>query len=784
MEKCPKCGSLVGTDDKFCGDCGTKLNHGGNEGFAAHLSDHDDSVYQQGVIFTDTNALSLKFGISRDTIINTIRKYIHDVKGEIRYRLLDVTEHLQRNTIQSVLSPTRNPSWKDYHKILYQQHAVMSTTNVPQYLFIIGGEDIIPMPEILNEVNVLFNIHDQRIPTDLPYAFTSIVSDDSIGFINGIAGKQVAYHIGRLPLGTDASFNTLKQYLANASENMANGIPVQMVYAQCDPNWKRVSRMVAEDMEALQLIPQIEADPSICYQNIFLSPYITCDTIERAFNPYANLFYFNLHGSNNEDDPRFGGNSTDEEPRKYYHAISPESLKTASFANIVVTEACYGAKYRMLPTDRSMVQTAIAHNTLLYLGSSVIVYGQIDPADPRVQPSISGGDFVAKNFMNSLINGMTAGEALTSIKTTLYNSKKMSDLLAMIEFSLYGDPRLTACFFIDDKRSQQHQAYSPTSYKTTTERFYCETIYEERPSNSILSMVRQHVDRRFEAVLQEIESQLAALGVKPRKLSCIKKIRRGMTSCTNYVYELDSDEKILVEIDENNEKSFLFPKNMPTDRRLQAAQQLQIDYNDIFRRMNRFSLNTDNDDSIPMDGNDNAPAIDIPMGMADAGKKILLDRKIEDKSKLQVRTFNTLLDEIYRKRMENDNVQGLGIKAQDLEIDFAALINPLNILIETELRSTVGRYLRKIGKIDVVESDQTYGFLTFAMKKNMDIMEKLGIKQYYIEKIGGNKQTRNDSSHTGNISEETFLEYYKRFVEIIQDESFGILMNIKSKIKK
>ncbi len=779
MEKCQKCGCIVEPNDKFCGSCGAIIKHEVHEIYEAHLSNKDHTEYLQGVIFTDTNALSLKFGISRETIIDTLHKYIQAVQGQIRYRLLDAHEHLQRDTTQSVLMPMRCSNWKDYHKILHQQHSFHSSDDKTLYLFIIGGEDIIPMPEILNEVNALFNIRDQRIPADLPYAFTSIISDDSIGFINGIAGKQVVYHIGRLPLGTDSSFDTLEQYLRNAAANMAEGIPVQIGYAQCDPNWKRVSQKVATDMETQQLIPQIEADPSLCYHNIFLSPYVTCDTIGRAFNPYANLYYFNLHGSDNVDDPCFGGNSTDEEPRRYYHAISPESLKTAKFANIVVTEACYGAKYRMLPTERSMVQTAISHNTLLYVGSSVIVYGQIDPVDPRLQPSISGGDLVAKNFINSLMKGMTAGEALTDIKMALYNSKKTSDLLAMIEFSLYGDPRLTASFTDSDRNSRQHETYSQATYKTTIEPLSSETIYEEGKS-SLLSMVRQRVDKQFEAVQQEIESQLATFGVKPRKLLSIKKIRRGMSFSVSYVYEVETGEKVLIEVDHDNERSFLFPKNLSIDERLQAAQQLCIDYEGIFRQMNRFfTLSEDHPDMNGLDSDDSTISLNIPMNMADRGGHFLLDKRIESQSKLQVRTFNALLEESYRKRMANSDVQGLAVKDKYQEVDFAALINPLNIIIETELRSTIGKYLKRIGKYDVDESEQTYGSLTSAMWGNLEIMQDLGIKAYYIKKIDDNKQTRNDSSHKGDISEGTFLDYYQRFIDIIEDKSFSKLMEIK-----
>ena len=154
-----------------------------------------------------------------------------------------------------------------------------------------------------------------------------------------------------------------------------------------------------------------------------MSPYITVDTVDNVFNPYANLFYFNLHGSNDPQNPNFMGCDTSEEDKTFYDGISPNSFKTTKFDNIIVTEACYGGKFKGLKTEKSMLLTSLTNQTLIYLGSSVVALGAADPKDDIVGVNMCCADVLAHEFIRNLMEGVTAGQALTHARYKLYNAK-------------------------------------------------------------------------------------------------------------------------------------------------------------------------------------------------------------------------------------------------------------------------------------------------------------------------------------------------------------------------
>ena len=732
-----------------------------------------EGAHRYGTILTDTNALALKFHISKDLVTKVLYDYIDKVKSFVDYTLLDIHKYLDQDTY----SFSTSKDWKTIHKILHQQRYTLfrGEKEETNYLFIIGGDDIIPVPSILN--NNLFNIPDKYISTDFPYAYPSINNKDIVSFINSVSDKGIVYHIGRLPLGTDASFDILDDYLIRAQKMMSQGIPIQMIYAQCDPTWKRVTDKVVKGMPSHQLLPPVDIDSALCYNNILLSPYITCDSIDNVFNPYANLFYFNLHGSDEKSNPFFLGCSYDEETKHFYHAIGPSSFMKTNFDNVIVTEACYGAKFQGLLTSESILLTSLANNTLIYLGSSAVAWGNIDPKDEKNPVSICSADIMAQEFIHNMIGGMTSGEALTYAKVKLYNERNVEGLLAMIEFSLYGDPVLTT-HFPKEIQGDGKNSYIPQrlSEKTIPDILITDTIYNEQ-ADSLLSYIRQQVDRQFESVNKEIQAHLAEFGVKPRKLSTITRLRWGTETQHCYTYKTEDDEQIIVTINSKQVKNVICPKGRSVQERLLAASRVSINYRELFRQMsNRFGLIAfKNENKICMNSLWNDPL---------RGGKILLDNRIEDESVDQVRAFNTILDESFRKRMENFDIDGLGMKSIFAAIDFAALMAPLNIIVENELRSSAMKFLKAKGVKVPEKEKQTYGTMTIIMRENANTLKNVGIPYNYIELINKNKDLRNTSAHQGGITEQDFINYYTRFKQIVEDEAFEILMELKEMYNK
>ena len=780
IKYCPQCGTPISIGDKFCGKCGTRINSSELvPTFSAKGKEENEKL--KGLIMTDTVALAKKLNVSREVIIKTINNYINDVAFYIDYQLFDVHESLQQEASMPLFSSAKRKDWKAYHKILYSsRHLVFHDKT--DYLFIIGGEDIIPMPEIPNA----FETKDPTIPTDYLYSYDTVISKDTIEILNSTSRQIIHFHIGRLPLGTDANFEIFEKYLNRAKKMMGKGIPIQMTYAQCDPHWKRVSKRTIAQLDKHGLIPDVQVDSQLCHENIFLTPYITIETVKNVFNPYANLFYFNLHGSSDPSNPCFLGQGATSDDTEYYKAISPKSFEDTQFDNIIVTEACYGGKFQGLTTSGSMLLTAIANRTLIYLGSSVIAMGNVDPQDKAVTPSISCADVLAKEFIRFLVEGKTAGEAFTHTRHRLYNSRNKAELLTLLEFSLYGDPALSAKFPAEVKAdSTVSETPLQLSDKGSYDRITCEIVYTDN-SDSILSYVRQRVDRRFEEVNSEIQYYLSGYGVKPRRLTTIRRITYGMDTQYWYTYDTDIYGTVMVVVDSDKTKTALFTKQKSISDRIRAGQNISINYLEIFRRMSRrFGLIRPNDHK----SEDKVYIYSLTVWRDKFGiEDLALDSRIDEKSKLQVATFNTMLDETYRKRMANYNTPGLTIKDGSLPpIDFAALMNPLCLIIENELRLSVYEYLKYIKKEPRRNGrilDPTIGVMANAIHKHPNVMSKVGIHESFGDKLMNFTEGRNDSAHLGNINEDRFLELYTQFASIISDDTFCVLMELKETYNK
>lgn len=780
IKYCPQCGTPISIGDKFCGKCGTRINFS-EPAYTFPTKGKEGDGKLKGLVMTDTVALAKKLNVSREAIIKTINNYINDIASYIDYQLFDVYEPLQQEVYMPLFSSAERKDWKAYHKILYSSKHLLFHDKTG-YLFIIGGEDIIPMPEIPNA----FETKDPTIPTDFLYSYDTVISRDAIEILNSTSRQIIHFHIGRLPLGTDAKFDILEQYLNRAKKMMGKGIPIQMTYAQCDPHWKRVSKQTIAQLDQHGLIPDVQVDPQLCHENIFLTPYITIETVKNVFNPYANLFYFNLHGSSDPNNPCFLGQGATTDDTEYYKAISPQSFENTQFDNIIVTEACYGGKFQGLTTSGSMLLTAIANRTLIYLGSSVIAMGNVDPQDNAVKPSISCADVLAKEFIRFLVEGKTAGEAFTHTRHRLYNSKNKAELLTLLEFSLYGDPALNAKFPAEVKGGTTvSETPLQLSDKGSYDRITSEIVYTEN-SDSILSYVRQRVDRRFEEVNSEIQYYLSGYGVKPRRLTTIRRITYGMDTQYWYTYDTDIYGTVMVVVDSDNTKTALFTKQKSISDRIRAGQNISINYLEIFRRMSRrFGLIRPNNHK----SEDKVYIYSLTVWRDKYGiEDLALDSRIDEKSKLQVATFNTMLDETYRKRMANYNTPGLTMKDDSLPpIDFAALMNPLCLIIENELRLSVYEYLKYIKKVPKRNEkilDPTIGVMANAIHNHPNVMSKVGIHKQFGKIVFEFKEMRNKASHFGNIKEDIFLEFYNLFASIINDDTFGVLMEMKEKYNK
>lgn len=759
---CFFCGKPIFEGDKYCGYCGRAVSIDKMD----QINNPKKKTRPRGIIFTDTIKLAHQFKVPRFLVLNTIEKYIEDIAPFFSYSLFDVANDFHKGTTHRRnafnYQEYNNNGWRTYHHFLFKDK-YLSFQFQPEYLFIIGSEDIIPVPMMKN---CMPNSVRELVPTDILYGFNVSLFSPAEVDINSLISSKQFYYVGRLPLGQDATFDQLQNYLDRASGYMENGIPVQIAYAQSDPHWKTVSTKVMSDVNRLGLLPNIQAPSSILHENVFLSPYVTCETIDKAFNTYSNLYYFNMHGSRNPDKPEFLGEAM--EDRMFYEGIDPKTISSAKYDNIVVTEACFGGKYIGLPTNGSMLLSSMSNSTMLYLGSSVTAYGTIDRT-LKDGANISSADIIAKEFILGLMEGYCAGEAVFKARRTLYKNNNggiISNLLTIYEFSLYGDPALKALF------PNQHGTV-PLSHEGLSDGFdnkslRIEEVYSEHPS-SILAMVRNKVDSSLQSLNEDIQRNLTQMGIKPRTLLNISKMVFGPCSQHIFTYVTDTGEEPIVVVDNRSHaKTLLMPKGID-EQSFNDARRLSIDYASIFRSFSqRFGLIPVNDDEQP-----------VLQGNSGQIKTVYIDKRIEPRSKRQIKTFNSVLDQVYRPEMRNGNIASLAMK--DCDYDFSLLINPLSIILETELRLGLKNLIKKEGS--GWPSEPTLGCLTRSLMDNKQLLSRHGINEEFLHWISDVPDYRNQASHCGGVTESRFLSFYDLFIKIVSSPGFKKVLELKQNYK-
>lgn len=765
MKICNNCGHAISDEDRFCGNCGKPTNKSSN--LFRHPLLEKERAQRSGLIFTDSSKLAQTLNVSRSIILSSLDNYIKTVAPYISYKLFDIANVSDNITskyyVSSFSQGKSTKGWRNYHQLLFKDK-YFSFHNELEYLFIIGGDDVIPVPYMRN---CMPNKYGELVPTDILYGYKINTFSANEEDINTIIRSKLAYYVGRLPLSTDATFDQLQNYLGRAANYMEKGIPVQIAYAQADPHWKRVSMEVLSDLDQQQLLPDIQAPSSLLYKKVFLSPYVTCDTIDKAFNPYSNLYYFNMHGSGKPNAPQFFGESM--EDKSLYAGIDPQTIGCAKYDNIVVTEACYGGKHIGLATNMSMLLSSISNTTMLYLGSSVVAYGIIDNTFKN-KSDICSADIMAKEFIYSLMEGYSAGESVFKARRRLFNSQKggdtISNLLTIFEFSLYGDPALKALFPNQRKVTTIYQ--DDTSDRLTNDTLQYEEVYNENPT-SILTMVRNKVDSSLQSLNDDIQKKLKEYGIETRQLASITKVRYGTMSQHVFTYKAyNGVEPVVIVDDYDHSKTLLMPKGI-IEQNFNDARRLSIDYSSIFQSYcRRFGLISIEDNEQP-----------VLEGGGASIKTVYIDKRIEPKSKRQIKTFNAVLDQVYRPNMRNSNIASLSTK--DCDYDFSLLINPLAILLETELRLGLKALIKKEGS--GWPSDPTLGSLVHSLMDNRHLLSRRGINGGFLSWIGNVPEYRNPASHSGGITEEKFLNFYDLFIKIVSSPDFSKVLELKQNYK-
>ncbi|MFR9567118.1 MAG: hypothetical protein SNH13_07670, partial [Rikenellaceae bacterium] len=347
---CYNCGTKLDSESRFCAECGVSIceEQGSRAGGAATAKSVETAC---GMIFTNTKHLAQKFGVERATIITLLQRYIAQLKGGVvEYSLLDASDYTFKNPSRNGVhfdATSYRYDFESYIAVVSDAYHYGYAEKKPTFLFIIGDMQTIPMCKIANYLYTPVNgFSDSDVDSDLPYSFLTQGCSVELMSSFGIILRPYLLHVGRLPFGVDSSFEALERYLQRNIDMATSkrGIAISQSYAQIDPHWAYEASEVATVLNKNGLLSPKVSDSDYTYNKIYTTPSVVLGNVDSYFNVSADLLYFNMHGSAAPHAPFFFGEGLDEK-NEGGAGISPAQLTYLKGDNVVVTEACYGARF-------------------------------------------------------------------------------------------------------------------------------------------------------------------------------------------------------------------------------------------------------------------------------------------------------------------------------------------------------------------------------------------------------------------------------------------------------
>lgn len=540
---CYQCGCPVDTGDRYCPQCGTQLKEVRQEpqaAFAGNKYFNIDAPLAQpknivkGYILTHVKALADHLNVKYNDIIDILGEFITArSKAGVGYGIIDMSRHI---------SNPKNTQWPVFHRILTNYYLKdWNNGTTPEYLFIIGGCDIIPMPAIPMS---LFT-HEKDIDSDLPYEYLYEDKIEEAILSLRIFKKNAVLKCGRLPLASDTTFEDFIRMLSNILLTGQKGLLNMNLHVQCDPHWKEITTLVADGLQ--EYMPRRTEKNDFFHGPVMLTPLLEAGTEEFDANfPYrqASIFYYNLHGTNEPGVDAFVGYELGNLCR--HTALYPQNMKVITQPNIVITEACFGGWFKRSGNQaeskkksETILLSAMHAATVCYVGSSRVAYGGSDPCI-----RISSADALAQVFLRSMYRGNPAGVALRHAKMAVLNNDPfdLHNLITVVEFNLFGDPTLSAITYSGEYNHKSYESVFLNADAPVVSEYKVE--YDSKLSNGILNTVRNLVNWNLQEINNLITNHLySQYGVKPRQLNrVISSKSSDGTSQYTYFYAADNGE--------------------------------------------------------------------------------------------------------------------------------------------------------------------------------------------------------------------------------------------------
>lgn len=443
-----------------------------------------------GLILTNTHRLASVLCTTQNTLIEAISSYISSCASYICWHIIDISDDIYVGMDKS--------DWRTYASALndfYIGLGLEGKSYCP--LFILGGNEIVPMPKIHNPLN---GIGGEFLYSDMAYCFVHqpLRLEDFIS-------QKPHFAVGRLPLTRDWDISGLTAYLNDCVDYAVTGIPIRGAAMTTTQSWLRASTEMMRDIPTVSM----SEDYVPLNNRMIVSPELDTQ-YEEMYDGYVHelkkidFLVCNLHGDSNKDFPFFIGE--DSSHTKYTIATQPQMLsETAPF--IFNTVACFGARYIDYELDESMMMTALAYGTMLYCGSQEIALGG---------PDMEGcSELMMKLYNIYLHKGIPAGLALIKAKQDYYRTCHREDgddraMFTILEFNLFGCPIISMQPKIDSDYKPRLLGYSvdenlKAQYRPKTIELISGGAYK---ANDIHAYVRGLVDNNLNIIRQKVEEEV------------------------------------------------------------------------------------------------------------------------------------------------------------------------------------------------------------------------------------------------------------------------------------
>lgn len=523
-------------------------------------SAEEERIAQYGIIFTDSVKLAEKYDCSVDDVYEVLEGFIENsAQIDQHWYLLDVAyyeDHLGSD-----------PYWGDYNDLLstfISQEGFQVGLATP--VFIIGGSDVIPVPQLENPQ------YGGMIPTDMAYCFGTTFFSDLWDGDRHISSDYVRNTISRLPLEVGRMQTNLQDDLQsyfNLCSMMEDGIEVDGVVMASNVEWTNNSVTMSQH---LPLIYTRTHDKEEIYKRMYMCPKLVAvrsggaEVDKKVLSDYqealdkAGMLLFNLHGSDSKGNSGFYCNSDSGYPESFNIDLMKQSN-----ARVFNTVACFGARYDGYDRNDSMLMSALlGGGKLLYAGSTISVPmigdgSQHYPEGVTQYPG-SGSEKFMPLYCYYQFCGLPAGQAMMQAKLDYFNTFRHIErddfsLSTAMMFGLYGNPMLhvkarqdvideAMRYEVLPQLPETKASHAPVRMKRTKCVINKEQLHS---SKSLLDQLRGCVDQNLNAIHGMVQQNLySQLGLDPRWLDEVDEFE--MLSelgelLSGYLYNYDDDNK-------------------------------------------------------------------------------------------------------------------------------------------------------------------------------------------------------------------------------------------------